>query len=132
MEKLNIPSFDRLLPRERRIRALQDLYNQVNKLSEGTGTATGVPDWALQATKPTYTADEVGAVSKETFNETLKAAEDLLYDYVTNDELNNYAVVFAKGYLDSNLGDYCLPVGTKSDKTDKTVYGVLYATGFTK
>ena len=48
--------------------AYADLLDRVQELEQGGGTlpdGTVVPEWAMQPEKPTYTADEVGALSQD-------------------------------------------------------------------
>lgn len=52
-----------------------DVYNQIMELMQGLKeTDPTVPEWAKQATKPTYTAAEVGAISQSDLQDATDAA----------------------------------------------------------
>lgn len=108
------------------------LLRRIEMLEQNGGSGGGisqetdptVPDWAKQPKKPTYTAEEVGAATKEQFNQLSDQLSGEIADKLDADKLPeaiNTALAQAKasGEFDGEPGasgdDYVL---TEADKTE--------------
>ena len=101
---------------ETEIKKYETLEKRIAALEEG-GTSSGiaeesdptVPQWAKQPQKPTYTADEVGAASKEDIRQLSKDIDDLKQNGagggVTTEQANSLWAIMQKTAFSEQLTD---------------------------
>lgn len=94
----------------------QQIENGIGIVIEETDPT--VPAWAKEPNKPTYTADEVGALSDTTVIPSKVSELENDEKYVTDDELN------AKGYATS------IEVEQLSEQIDNILFPVIHATKY--
>lgn len=86
-----------------------------------------VPDWAKQPEKPSYTAEDVGAVGKDELPKAINAALTQAKESGVFDGKDGYTPIKGIDYFDGEKGDK----GDKGDKGEQGIQGEKGADGYT-
>lgn len=129
---------------ERMVSSASQLVNDVGFITGYTETDPTVPSWAKQSTKPSYTANEVGALPTGTTLDGIPdGATRKLSDYATSANTHN-AIITASGniksYVDNKVSSVYVYKGSVTNYSDLAsiaekeagdVYNVINANGST-